>query len=100
MQGLADDRIGGIVPHVGTPLSVQVGSARQRRPNLLVYGWFLPSALSPRPLVRAGFVSSLRLEREVTVQPHCLQGSALVLDNGALHLGVSLCPRLPSRAGW
>jgi len=43
-KGLAQDRISGMVLHVGTPLSVQVGSALHRRPDLFsVSGWPLSS---------------------------------------------------------
>ena len=98
MQGLADEGISGIILHVGTPLSVQVGSARQRRPSRFCYGWFLPSALSPGLWFGAGL--SLRLESEVTVQEHCRLGSAAILDNSPLHLGVSLCPEPSSSVNW
>jgi hypothetical protein len=37
MEGLANDRISGIVLHVGTPLSVEVGSALHRRPDLFSF---------------------------------------------------------------
>jgi hypothetical protein len=42
MEGLANDRISGIVLHVGTPLSVQVGSALHRRPDLFSFWWVSP----------------------------------------------------------
>jgi hypothetical protein len=99
-RGLAYVGISGIVQHSQYTFECAgwVGAVTSAQPFL----FSASSSVLPevQGQARAGFVSCFRLGREVTVQEHCRQRSTTVLDNGPLHLGVSLCLIQGSTPHW